>query len=204
MASEPVYVATTNAHKVEELQAIVGDALTLRPAPAGFVPPEENAPDYLGNARLKAEALVRQFGVTALADDSGLEVAALGGAPGLHSARYAPTSEARLAKLLAALRGVPPAARQARFVCALVLVRPDGMELSVQETVEGRIALAVAGGGGFGYDPLFELPERGLTIAEVPAEEKNRISHRGRAVRALLARLAEGRERHDTPAGRLG
>lgn len=187
MPSGPLYVATGNAHKVEELQALFGDAVDLRPAPAAFEAPEEDAPDYLGNARLKAEALVRQFGLPALADDSGIEVDALGGAPGVISARWAESAEARLQKMETSLAGVPPEQRSARFVCALVVAYPDGRSETAVGTCEGRIATARKGDGGFGYDPLFELPERGLTMAELPAEEKNRISHRGRAVQALLA-----------------
>jgi XTP/dITP diphosphohydrolase len=183
----PLYVATTNAHKVEELQALFGNTVELRPAPATYVAPEEDAPTYEGNARLKAEALVRQFGLPALADDSGLEVDALDGAPGLHSARWAETAEARLQKLETAMAGVPVDERGARFVCALVVARPDGRSDTATGICDGRIALARRGEGGFGYDPLFEVPGRGLTMAEVPAAEKNRISHRARAVQALVA-----------------
>lgn len=187
MPSGPLYVATGNAHKVEELQALFGPGVDLRPAPAGYEAPDEDEPTYEGNARLKAEALVRQFGVPALADDSGLEVDALDGAPGLVSARWADTAEARLQKLEQALAGVPRDRRGARFVCALVVVWPDGRSESVFEACAGRIAERRSGRGGFGYDPLFELPERGLTMADLPAAEKNRLSHRGRAVQALLA-----------------
>ena len=182
----PFYLATTNAHKVEELQALFGDAVLLRPAPAGYVAPDEDEPTYAGNARLKAEALVRQFGVAALADDSGLEVDALGGAPGLHSARWADTAEARLQKLEQSLVGTPDDRRGARFVCALVALWPDGTTTSVEGTVSGRIPHHRGGVGGFGYDPLFELPELGCTMAELSAEDKNRYSHRARAVRSLL------------------
>jgi XTP/dITP diphosphohydrolase len=188
----PLYVATGNAHKVEELQTLFGDLIELRPAPAAFEAPEEDAPDYLGNARLKAEALVRQFGLPALADDSGIEIDALGGVPGVHSARWAPTAEERLQKLEAALAGVATEQRGARFVCALVVAWPDGQSETAVGICEGRIATARKGEGGFGYDPLFELPERGLTMAELPADEKNRISHRGRAVQALLSRWETG------------
>jgi XTP/dITP diphosphohydrolase len=186
----PLYVATTNAHKVEELQALFGGLIELRPAPAAYEAPEEDAPDYLGNARLKAEALVAQFGLPALADDSGLEVDALGGAPGLISARWAETAEARLQKLEMALAGVATAQRGARFVCALVAAWPDGRTDMAVGVCEGRIATARAGAGGFGYDPLFELPARGVTMADLPADEKNRISHRGQAVAAMLAQWA--------------
>ncbi|MBC7546073.1 MAG: RdgB/HAM1 family non-canonical purine NTP pyrophosphatase [Candidatus Sericytochromatia bacterium] len=182
----PFYVATTNAHKVEELQALFGDAVSVQPAPAGYAAPDEDEPTYTGNARLKAEALVRQFGFPALADDSGLEVDALDGAPGLHTARWADTPEARLQKLEQGLSGVAPAQRGARFVCALVAVWPDGTSTTVEATVDGRIATERRGVGGFGYDPLFELPELGRTMAELSAVEKNHFSHRARAVRALL------------------
>jgi XTP/dITP diphosphohydrolase len=125
-----------------------------------------------------------------LADDSGLEVDALGGAPGVFSARYAgpgATDADNVAKLLEALRGMPDEARIARFRCSLALLAPDGCLRSVDGVCEGRIAHAPRGTGGFGYDPVFLLPDRGLTVAELPPEEKNRISHRGQA----LARAVE-------------
>lgn len=130
-----------------------------------------------------------------LADDSGLEVDALGGAPGVHSARYAGpdgTGEACVAKLLAALEGVPEAARTARFRCAMALLAPDQRLWIVEGTLEGRITHSPRGRNGFGYDPVFLLPERGLTTAELAPEEKNRISHRAQAlakVAALLPRV---------------
>lgn len=124
-----------------------------------------------------------------LADDSGLEVDALGGAPGVHSARYAGpggSDAACVAKLLAALKDVPDAARTARFRCAMALLAPDGRLDIVEATLEGRITHAPRGENGFGYDPVFLLPERGLTTAELSPEEKNRISHRGQALAKVV------------------
>jgi XTP/dITP diphosphohydrolase len=127
-----------------------------------------------------------------LADDSGLEVEALGGAPGVHSARYAGPggSDADcVAKLLRELQGVPDEARTARFRCAIALLAPDGRLWIDEGVLEGRITHAPRGANGFGYDPVFLLPNRGLTTAELPPEEKNRISHRGQALAKAVKRL---------------
>lgn len=185
-----ITLATANAHKVHEIQTILAD-LPLEPAPADFPYPPEDAPDYAGNALIKARALQSAVGGYVLADDSGLEVAALGGRPGVHSSRYAPTEDARRHKLFGELAGKSD--RRAAFVCAVAVVGPD-LEEVFQGRCEGEVAQALRGEGGFGYDPLFYLPERGVTMAELPASEKNRISHRGRALEAarpLLEKIAK-------------
>lgn len=200
-APRPLLVATTNPHKVEEIRAVLGplgyEVRSLESLPS--VPPEpvEDADTFAGNARIKALAYARATGIACLAEDSGIEVDALGGAPGVHSARYSgeggPRAErdrANNEKLLAALRGVPPGARAARFVCALCLATPAGdIVAEASGTYEGVIADAPRGANGFGYDPLLFLPDVGKTSAELSPEEKNARSHRGKAVRALAAML---------------
>ncbi|PZN33741.1 MAG: non-canonical purine NTP pyrophosphatase, RdgB/HAM1 family, partial [Proteobacteria bacterium] len=156
--------------------------------------PEETGSSFVEDANLKARHAARAAGLAAIADDSGLEVDALGGAPGIHSARYAggDASDAdNLQKLLVELRDVPPAQRTARYRCALVYLRGplDPAPLVCQASWEGRIVDRPRGTGGFGYDPIFELLDRPLTVAELSAEEKNRLSHRGQALRALVAQL---------------
>jgi XTP/dITP diphosphohydrolase len=200
MPSEILF-ATTNPYKVRELAAVL--------EPLGFsvrsldsltdVPPEpvEDLDSFAGNARLKAIAYAAATGVTCLAEDSGLEVDALGGAPGVHSARYAGVDGSREVKdrannekLLAALAGVPSEKRSARFVCAMCLAAPDGAVLAeTAGTYEGLIADAPRGAGGFGYDPLLFLPDVGRTSAELSPEEKGARSHRGEATRLMAERL---------------
>jgi XTP/dITP diphosphohydrolase len=155
---------------------------------------EEAGADYAENARIKAEAFAKASGLVALADDSGIEVDALGGAPGSLSARFGgeDASDAqRVALLLERLAGVPPERRSARFRCLIAVARPDGEVSLFEGQCEGRVAEEPRGEGGFGYDPVFLLPERGLTLAELPPEEKNAVSHRGRAARQARA-LLEG------------
>jgi XTP/dITP diphosphohydrolase len=187
-----VTAATTNRGKVAELAALLRPALEVVPAPADYQAPDEVGDSYLENARVKARALFGRVGSAALADDSGLEVEGLGGAPGLHSARFGADAEKRIARLLAALAGRD---RRARFRTALVLVLADGRELSAQGSCEGEIAATPRGRGGFGYDPLFLVAALGRTFAELTSEEKNRVSARAAAARALLAALA----RHVAP-----
>jgi len=189
-------LATANAGKVRELTALVaawGADVEVR-ALADFpdVPaPEETGATYEENARLKAAAVAAATGWPALADDSGLEVDALGGAPGVQSARYGRDDTERIARLLAALAGRPPAERGARFRCVMVLAWPDGRHVTAEGTVEGRIDEAPSGTGGFGYDPVFRARELGRTFAEASAEEKARVSHRARAMAALGRRLRD-------------
>lgn len=191
---ERVVVASTNPGKVGELHDVLGEVLDLVPRPAEVPDVVEDADTFVGNARLKAVALAAATGLAAVADDSGLEVDALGGAPGVYSARYAgegATDEANVVKLLEALADRPdPADRTARFRCALVLRRPDGSEMVGEGSVEGHIADAPRGDGGFGYDPVF-VPRggHGFTFAEVPRQVKVALGHRARAAEALLPQL---------------
>jgi XTP/dITP diphosphohydrolase len=165
----------------------------LVPRPATVPDVEETGDTLLDNARLKARALVAATGLPAVADDTGLEVAALGGAPGVHTARYAgpgATYEDNVAKLLGAMAGLSGADRRARFATVVVAAWPDGRELAAEGVVDGRIAASPAGDGGFGYDPVF-VPDEGdgRTFAEMAPAEKHALSHRGRAVRAWAERL---------------
>jgi len=185
-------LATTNCGKVAELTDLVhewGDVEVLALAAfPGVACPEETGATYVENALLKAQTVATAIAVAALADDSGLEVDALGGAPGVHSARWAgagASDQERVRRLLAALTDVPAERRTARFVCAVALARPDGHVVTATGAVQGRIVPAPTGGGGFGYDPVFLPDELGATFATVPAAEKARVSHRARAVRAL-------------------
>ncbi len=182
-----VTVATGNAGKLRELGVLLGDAFDLRPPPPGYVPPDEDGADYLANARIKARALHTATGGAVLADDSGIEVDALGGAPGVHSARYAESDEAANVKLMRALAGKPASERTARYRAVLVMILEDGRELVAEGTCEGVIIDTPSGTGGFGYDPIFLFPPFGRTLAEVTLEEKNRVSHRAAAARKLAA-----------------
>lgn len=151
--------------------------------------PEDGA-TFADNARQKAQAYARASNLLTLADDSGLEVDALGGAPGIYSARYASGHDAdRVAVLLAQLRGVPWERRTARFRCVVAIVTLTGELYDAEGVCEGLIAFELAGQGGFGYDPVFYLPEYNCTMAELPQGEKNRISHRALAVEAALPTL---------------
>lgn len=189
--SRPLLVlATLNPGKARELRALLADAPFEVRALADFpgAPlPAETADSYRGNALLKARAAARLAGAWGLGDDSGLEVDALGGAPGVQSARYggpALDDAGRVALLLQALAAVPPEKRNARFRCVIAVVGPDGREHFAEGVVEGVIAPAPRGTGGFGYDPVFYYPPLGRTLAEVTPEEKMAVDHRGRAVRA--------------------
>ena len=193
-----IVVATGNPHKVEEIRAVLAPlgftvlslAETGRPVPAE---PEEPHPTFEANARLKALHYARAIGEAVLADDSGLEVDALGGAPGVHSAHWAGTEGSRAerdarnnAKLAEAMRGVPAHLRTARFVCTMCVATPSGEVLvETRGEMEGLIGEAPRGAHGFGYDPWLHLPERGVSSAELPPDEKNAASHRGHAVRRL-------------------
>jgi XTP/dITP diphosphohydrolase len=182
-----VTAATTNPGKLAELAALLAPALEIRPAPDDYTAPEETGRSYLENACLKARALFRQTGAAALADDSGLEVEALGCAPGLRSARFGIDVESRIARLLTELAGRD---RRARFRTALVLVLANGREVAAEGDCEGEIVSESRGGCGFGYDPVFLVPSLGRTLAELTSEEKNQVSARGAAARALLAAFA--------------
>ncbi|MGI9579063.1 MAG: RdgB/HAM1 family non-canonical purine NTP pyrophosphatase [Microthrixaceae bacterium] len=201
-----IVLASANPAKAAELREVLDDvlgdvlgdkALELVPRPAELPEVVEDKPDFLGNARLKAEAIRDATGETALADDSGLEVDGLDGRPGVVSARFAgegATDTDNVALLLSLLGGatVGDPRRRARFRCTIVLAMADGTELVAEGAVEGQIVTAARGESGFGYDPVF-VPEEGdgRTFAEMSSSEKHEISHRGRALRALAEQLGD-------------
>lgn len=189
-----IVIASGNPGKLREFQALfAGSGIELLPQSAFKVPAiEETGLSFVENALLKARNASLHAGLPALADDSGIEVDALRGAPGIYSARYAginASDDDNNRKLLDELANVPDSQRDARYQCVIVYLRHahDPMPVICQGTWEGVIARGYKGAGGFGYDPLFYLPQYGCTAAELPAEEKNRISHRGQATRALRA-----------------
>ncbi len=191
-----VVLASSNPGKVREINALLaGLHLTAVPqSDFSVVDVEETGLTFVENALLKARNATRHTGLPAIADDSGLEVDALHGAPGIYSARYAGAgaSDARnVEKLLADLREVPEARRTARFVCLMVYLRHelDPTPIICQGTWEGRILFEPRGRGGFGYDPVFFVPTHNCSSAELPPEVKNELSHRGQALRALVAAL---------------
>jgi XTP/dITP diphosphohydrolase len=196
--SETIVLASDNAGKVREINQVLADlGLVVAPQAQFRVrPAQETGLTFLENAILKARNAAEQTGHAAIADDSGLEVDALGGAPGVRSARYAgdnATDRTNLEKLLDALRAVPNTKRTARFQCVMVYLRhpEDPTPVVASGTWEGLIASAPRGANGFGYDPVFIVPERDCTSAELPPDEKNRLSHRGQALRALVAALRQ-------------
>lgn len=191
-----VVIASGNAGKLTEFRQLLQgwgrDAVAQ--AELGVVAPEETGDSFVENALLKAHAAAQQTGLPAIADDSGLAVDALDGAPGIYSARYAgpgASDSDNNRKLLDSLRGVPDSRRTARYHCALVYLRhwQDPNPVICEATWEGQILDTPRGSGGFGYDPLFYLPTQQCTAAELDAVEKNRVSHRGQAMAALLAAL---------------
>lgn len=195
-------VATTNPNKVKELVEVLGplgiELQGLDSVGRSVPEPVEDADTFEGNARIKAQAYAGALGMACLAEDSGLEVDALGGAPGVYSARYAGVDGSREEKdrannekLLRELAAVPANERAARFVCALCVATPDGAIVAeARGTYEGVIADAPRGTNGFGYDPLLYLPDVGVTSAELSPEAKNARSHRGAAARLLASKLA--------------
>lgn len=190
-----IVLATGNAGKIRELSAMLAEydseirVLGLKDFPEiGDIP--ETGTTFEANARIKAVAVARQTGLVAVADDSGLVVDALDGAPGVYSARYSgedATDEKNVAKLLAALRDVPDARRGCHFACVMLAVTPGGQELLGRGEWRGRVTHVPAGEQGFGYDPVFFDEELGLTAAQLDAAVKNGRSHRGQALRALLS-----------------
>ena len=197
MARPTLLIATGNPGKFREFRSLLSEcavglaSLEALPDAPVVVEAEDS---YLANAHLKATTIARWSGCVTLADDSGLDVDALGGAPGVRSARYAGAeqdADANLCKLLAALATVPWAARTARFRCVIVVAAPDGATLTAEGTCEGYVLEAPRGRGGFGYDPVFFYPPAGRSFAELTAEEKDRVSHRGRACAALRDRLMD-------------
>jgi XTP/dITP diphosphohydrolase len=194
--SKPLVLATGNAGKLREFRALLAGTPfePVAQADLGIAAPEETGSSFLANALLKGRHAAAASGCAAIADDSGLEVDALGGAPGVYSARYAglkADDAANNAKLVAALAGTPPAARSARYRCVLAFIEPATQtELWAEGVWQGIILDTPRGTAGFGYDPYFWLPELKLTAAELDPREKNRRSHRGMALRALRDRLA--------------
>jgi len=194
-----ILIASSNQGKIREISAML--------APYGFkvktlkdfseiTPPEETGKSFFENAFIKAKYYAEKTGLPALADDSGLEVDALNGAPGIYSARFAgenATDEENNKKLLELLKDVPEEKRGARFVCVMVLYHPSGKYLVAEGVWEGRIATSPRGSHGFGYDPLFLVKELGYqkTSAEILPEEKNRLSHRAKALKDLVQKISE-------------
>ena len=187
-------LASHNAGKLKELQAMLGSHIKVRSVSEfSSIEPEETGLSFIENAILKARHAAQVSGLPALADDSGLAVDALGGAPGIYSARYADGQgdAANNAKLLDVLKAVPDSERGAQFVCALALVRhaADPLPILCEGLWHGRILHEARGAQGFGYDPLFWVAERNCSSAELPAAEKNQLSHRARAMVLLKQRL---------------
>jgi len=190
-------IATHNPGKIREYQTLLADLplLVTSLRAEGIVDDvEETGETFAANARLKARAYAHQSGLWTWADDSGLEVDALDGRPGVYSARYAgpgATDRDRYQKVLAELQQYPERPRSARFWCVVAIASPDDEIFTTEASVEGEIITAARGEHGFGYDPIFYLPDLGKTMAELPAEIKNQISHRGKAsvaAKALLQR----------------
>lgn len=188
-------LASHNRKKAAELQSILsglGVAVVLQSDLGLALEPEETGETFEENALIKARAVMEASGLPAIADDSGLCVDALGGAPGVHTARYGGeglTDEERYLLLLDTLRSIGAPSRKARFVSVVTCVFPNGDVLSARGECPGTIAYAPRGEGGFGYDPVFYVPERKKTFSQLTAEEKNAISHRGNALRAFAGEL---------------
>jgi XTP/dITP diphosphohydrolase len=191
-----IVLATGNVGKLRELQAVLQfrDVEVVPQSQFTAVSADETGLSFVENAILKARHAARASGLPAIADDSGIEVDELHGAPGIYSARYAgphATDQENLDKLLHAMRGVPASRRGAKYRCAIVYMRwdLDPAPIVCQTQWAGRLIDTPRGAGGFGYDPIFELPDRGLTAAELSPLEKNLISHRARALRELIEKL---------------
>ncbi|EAT16231.1 XTP/dITP diphosphatase [Desulfuromonas acetoxidans] len=188
-------VATQNQGKLKEIRRVLADCgieVVGMDSFADLVPAQEDGETFADNAHKKALAIARQTGMLCLADDSGLTVAALDGRPGVYSARYAgegSTDAQNNALLIEELAGVPEPRRQAAFWCVMALCTPDDDCQLFEGRIEGRILDQAQGQGGFGYDPLFFVESHGCTMAELPLDEKNRISHRGQALQKVVAAL---------------
>ncbi len=196
MINEIIF-ATKNEGKLKEIRRILGECQirVLSMGEAGIDPPiDENGSTFKENALIKARTVALAAGLPAMADDSGLVIDALGGEPGIYSARYLgedTSYEIKNRILLERMEGTQEEKRSARFVCAAVLCLPEtGDCLCTEGVMEGRIAYEAAGENGFGYDPIFYLPSRGCTSAQLTPEEKNEISHRGKALRAMADEIA--------------
>ena len=189
-----IVLATGNAGKLKEIRNIFSGVDVDIVAQSEFATPEaiEDGLSFVENAILKARNAAAHTGLAALSDDSGIEVDALNGEPGIHSARYAGDDESNIQRLLRELDGVPEDRRTARFQCVMVYIRHanDPVPVITQGVWEGRILESAQGEGGFGYDPIFYVPERDCSAAELSAEDKNSLSHRGKALRQMLDHLA--------------
>lgn len=190
-----IIFATGNEGKMREVRMILADLkLSVVSMKEAGVTGDiiENGTTFEENALIKARAVMERTGEMALADDSGLEIDYLDGAPGIYSARFMGEDtpyEKKNAAILEKLSGVPEQERTARFVCAIACVMPDGTELTSRGTMEGRIAYEIRGENGFGYDPIFYLPECGCSSAQISPEQKNELSHRGKALRSMKEKL---------------
>lgn len=186
-----IIFATGNENKLREIRQItenMGIEIVSMKDAGYYTEVEETGTTFEENAYLKASAIAKKCNLPTLADDSGLEIDYLNKEPGIYSSRFMGEDTpypVKNAELLRRMEGVPDEKRTARFVCAICLVRPDGSSETVRATMEGRVAYKIAGKNGFGYDPIFFLPERGCTSAELSPEEKNAISHRGKALRMM-------------------
>lgn len=196
--NQRIVLASGNAGKLREFNAMLADLGIefVRQSEFGVQDADETGLTFVENALIKARNAARYTGMPAMADDSGIVVDAIGGAPGLYSARYAGEhgdDAANNTKLLEALKDVPDAQRTARFYCCIVYLRhaEDQLPIIAEASWEGRILHSLSGANGFGYDPLFYVPTHGCSSAELPADEKNRISHRGQALRKLHELLLE-------------
>lgn len=193
-----VVLASNNANKLREMKAILAplgwEILSQREAGI-HVEPDENGATFEENSHIKAQAVMEAAELPAIADDSGVEVDALGGAPGVHSARYGGDAceddQARNLLLMKNMEGVPDGQRTARFVSVITMVYPDGRTVAARGELEGEILREEVGDGGFGYDPLFYIPSEGCTMAELTAQRKNEISHRAVALRNFVKKLTE-------------
>jgi XTP/dITP diphosphohydrolase len=192
-----VVIASHNRSKSREIEQLLRAGLADLPVEIQLLadyadappPPDENADSYVGNAVIKARACAAFTRAISFADDAGLEIDALGGKPGMHSRRFGGEQmpfPVKMSLLLEMLKDVPAERRTARFRCAVAIATPDGALYTFEDTLEGRIADAPRGQAGFGYDPIFYVPSLGCTLAELPAEFKNRISHRAKVMRQAI------------------
>ena len=193
-----VVLASNNPNKLREMREILsplGWEVLCQRELGLHVDPEENGKTFEDNSFIKAQAVMEAAGLPAIADDSGIEVDALQGAPGVHSARYGgescPDDEARNQLLLKNMEAVPEGQRTGRFVSVITMVMPDGTSVSARGELEGEILREERGGGGFGYDPLFYIPGEGCTMAELTAKRKNEISHRAVALAGFVEKWKE-------------
>ena len=193
-----VVLASKNKHKLEEIRQITdkfGFELVLQSELGVDIDVEENGTTFEENSFIKADAVMKATGLPALADDSGIAVDALNGEPGIYSARYGFDDSlddwGRLLLLLKNTEHVPDGQRQAKFVCVITMVTPEGQTIQARGEIHGQLLREARGENGFGYDPIFYYPSMGMTMAEMPAEEKNKVSHRANALKVFYDKLVE-------------